>query len=156
MTNRRSSQGPASDDERRALAREANARWRESHPEAWAVLQARNNDRRRERRAGWTPEQRASDNERQRQAYAERHQDRARAYAREKLYGLTADALAAMRSAQGDACPICLEPFVKEPHVDHDHATGRIRGLLCGRCNLGLGKFRDDPERLRRAVDYLQ
>ena len=38
---------------------------------------------------------------------------------------------------------------------DHDHKTGRFRGWLCGRCNLGLGSFEDNPELLRRAINYI-
>lgn len=38
---------------------------------------------------------------------------------------------------------------------DHDHVTGKFRGMLCNACNSGLGFFRDSPERLRRAIDYL-
>ncbi len=40
--------------------------------------------------------------------------------------------------------------------VDHDHSTGKIRGLLCHHCNTGLGLFRDNPELLRRAISYLE
>ena len=42
-----------------------------------------------------------------------------------------------------------------EPHLDHNAVTGEIRSLLCHKCNVGLGHFNDDPELLRRAVEYL-
>jgi hypothetical protein len=41
-------------------------------------------------------------------------------------------------------------------HIDHDHETGRVRGLLCSRCNTALGYMDDDPTKLRDAADYLE
>lgn len=41
-------------------------------------------------------------------------------------------------------------------HIDHDHATGRVRGVLCANCNTSLGLMKDDPSLLRRAADYLE
>lgn len=70
-------------------------------------------------------------------------------------YGLTVAAFAQMEVAQGGACAICGETPSKRLHVDHCHETGRVRGLLCQACNVGLGFFRDDPGRLTRAVGYL-
>jgi hypothetical protein len=75
-----------------------------------------------------------------------------------KTYGLSPEGYAALVSAQGGRCAICLDPLVAErrrTHVDHDHATGAVRGILCADCNVGLGRFRDRADALRRAADYL-
>ena len=76
--------------------------------------------------------------------------------------GITVAEYAAMSEAQGHVCAICYQPetlrqkgILKRLAVDHDHATGRIRGLLCSACNLGLGKFKDDVVRLQSAIEYL-
>lgn len=53
-------------------------------------------------------------------------------------------------------CIICGGTQTIQLSVDHDHQTGRVRGALCTRCNLGLGHFRDDPELLRIAALYLE
>ena len=55
-------------------------------------------------------------------------------------YGLKPHDADRMRAEQGDACAICGKAFGKKvPHVEHDHATKKVRALLCARCNLGLG-----------------
>jgi hypothetical protein len=58
--------------------------------------------------------------------------------------------------AQEGSCPICLETLPAKPNLDHCHATGYIRAVLCHHCNIGLGHFRDDPERLERAAEYVR
>lgn len=68
----------------------------------------------------------------------------------------------AMLDAQNGVCAICEGPPNGSGskngrfHVDHNERTGQVRGLLCGNCNHGLGKFCDDPKRLRRAAKYLE
>jgi hypothetical protein len=85
-----------------------------------------------------------------------------REYNRRKLYGMTQQEFDAMWTDQGGLCAICRQAdwpalIGKDgPHVDHDHETGRVRGILCQSCNHGLGKFKDDPNRLRAAADYLE
>lgn len=61
-----------------------------------------------------------------------------------------------MAESQGWACKICNRIPENKLHVDHCHETGKIRGLLCGGCNVGLGHFGDDPERLKYAAAYLE
>lgn len=70
-----------------------------------------------------------------------------------------------MLERQGNACAICREPFAisdrrgksaKDPHVDHDHATGTLRGLLCHHCNVLLGHAKDSTGLLREAILYLE
>lgn len=74
-----------------------------------------------------------------------------------RLYGITQPEYDAMLTAQGGRCAICHEePNGRQLGVDHDHATGRVRGLLCSRCNMGLGAYRDDVALLRQAITYLE
>lgn len=60
-----------------------------------------------------------------------------------------------MLAAQNGACNLCFNPPSKTPlHVDHDHKTGRVRGLLCHQCNWYLGKIDKDQEILTRIANY--
>lgn len=65
-----------------------------------------------------------------------------------------------MLAAQGGECAICGTTDPGGPHgvwaIDHCHGTGSVRGILCHRCNLGLGQFGDDPNILQQAVEYLR
>ena len=71
-----------------------------------------------------------------------------------RRYGIWADEVAAMVTAQGGVCAVCRE--AAPGHVDHDHLTGRVRGVLCFNCNGGLGQFRDRIEVLEKAAAYLR
>ncbi len=66
-----------------------------------------------------------------------------------------------LRSQDG-RCPICLRTLSisfgdkSAFHLDHDHRTGRIRGILCGNCNCGIGQLKDLPGNMRRAAEYVE
>lgn len=87
-----------------------------------------------------------------------------RARARERRYGVGADEYARMLAAQDGKCAICgaterrvgPDGEVTTLCVDHDHKTGAVRALLCHGCNVALGQFDDDPERLEAAAAYVR
>lgn len=116
-------------------------------------------ERQRENCRGWSEENR----ERKRRVDNEYHKnipyEQRRAYALMSRFGITLDDYSAMLTKQGERCAICGVPQseLKHPlYVDHCHLTGRIRGLLCRACNLGVG-FWDKvyPVTINRAETYL-
>ena len=75
-----------------------------------------------------------------------------------RKYGITLEAYQTMLVNQGGRCAICRRqpPSDISLHVDHDHQTGKIRGLLCFTCNNALGDFEDDASLLRSAITYVE
>ena len=74
----------------------------------------------------------------------------------QKRYGITADEYWQMVTDQDDKCLICgYKDPKKKLSIDHDHATGRVRGLLCNHCNMAIGYLRDDPASILNAIIYL-
>ncbi|GGU54675.1 endonuclease domain-containing protein [Streptomyces lavendofoliae] len=74
-----------------------------------------------------------------------------------RLYGITIDQYRAKEAEQQGRCGLCrcIPQTDRRMHVDHDHATGKLRDLLCHHCNLLLGNAQDSVERLRQAIAYL-
>jgi hypothetical protein len=73
--------------------------------------------------------------------------------------GLDPDLVLAYYDAHDGRCEICGEPpreGGRDLNMDHDHESGEFRGMLCGNCNAGLGRFKDDPARLESAIMYLK
>lgn len=70
-----------------------------------------------------------------------------------KLYGISVEQFDAMLAAQGGLCAICRTRPATD--TDHSHVSGMVRGILCTRCNLGIGQFAEDPMILKNAIDYL-
>lgn len=75
-------------------------------------------------------------------------------------YGLTGEQYDRLLVKQGGGCAVCaIDCGTKTNptlHVDHNHTTGKVRGLLCQNCNTAIGSFREDPALLLRALAYLQ
>lgn len=73
------------------------------------------------------------------------------------LIGFSREVFEVTFEAQKGCCKICGDKLEhpKHIHVDHCHTTNVFRGILCNRCNVGLGYFRDNPEILRKAADYV-
>jgi hypothetical protein len=158
--------------------RERLRKWKREHPERTREINAASLLRRPRQ---YTPEQRAAAVKRA-QRWAEKNPDRvaehsratARRYAAkhpEKIkqrfrdytlrtkYNITWAQYRELLEAQGRECAICK---TKTPGgrgcfpVDHDHATGKIRGLLCNSCNISIGAMGENPARLRAAADYIE
>ena len=81
-----------------------------------------------------------------------------------RKYGMTLDEMLAYVEQHDDNCDICGQPdtthrnatWTRQLTFDHDHDTGRLRGMLCSQCNLALGRFGEDVELLRKAIDYIE
>jgi hypothetical protein len=127
-----------------------------------AVWREQNRERQREIRKNRYHAMSADERAAKRQSQRENYQQNSWRWRRDRMlkkYGLTMDGYELLLRAQGGRCAICgKEPEAADKgclHVDHCHTTGVVRGLLCTSCNNGLGRFRDDPNVLARAIAYL-
>lgn len=96
-----------------------------------------------------------------RRAWCAKNPEKHNASRRKTMYGLLDVDFKEMLSAQGNKCAVCSREFTKTcrkdtPHVDHCHTTGKIRGLLCGPCNSGIGHLQDSLLVILNAAEYLK
>lgn len=87
--------------------------------------------------------------------WRKKNKQRHKKYDLKRFYGMSLEQFENMKKAQNNKCLICCKVF-KSPHVDHCHVTGKIRGLLCNLCNVGLGAFKDNLVSLQNAINYLK
>jgi hypothetical protein len=98
---------------------------------------------------------RERDNERRRRrSWAKKLSDFWRRLAR--FYGISREQYEALLAKQGGVCGVCRKPPQEPLCVDHSHATGRVRGLLCRKCNTALGSFDDDVSVMAAGIAYLR
>lgn len=116
--------------------REACRKWRHKHPEKQKAACDR-----------WR-----KNNPEKAEALKVRSRPRRALMRRARSFGLPVEEIVAFLAAH-NGCSICGGPA---EHIDHDHKTGVLRGMLCQQCNRGIGMFRDDPTILDRAADYLR
>lgn len=91
-----------------------------------------------------------------REIYLKNRKDSVRKWYLKTTYGLTPEEYDGLYSAGDGKCYICKREYDYYLHVDHNHSTGAIRGLLCNPCNRGLGLFGDSLENLKSAIAYLE
>ena len=96
--------------------------------------------------------------------YRKKNPDKMKSIDLKKNFGISLQDYKYILEKQSNTCAICRLPETSIDHrtkmirklaVDHDHFTGEVRGLLCSKCNVGLGQFQDDTELLLSAVAYL-
>lgn len=96
--------------------------------------------------------------------YSALHPERIKKYDMKRSFGMAEGEFEKMLEAQNGLCAICGQPEtvldskkqLRSLSVDHDHATGKVRALLCTRCNQGLGQFRDNPDLMRKGAAYVE
>jgi hypothetical protein len=76
-------------------------------------------------------------------------------YSIKKLYGLSLEDFENILELQDGVCRICKRPD-RRLCVDHDHTTGKVRGILCATCNKGLGLFQDNENLMKEAAKYIE
>lgn len=88
-----------------------------------------------------------------------KNKDKVNARRRRRVYGADIDHLFYAQAGRCAVCEVQMLRTNRNPraaHIDHDHTTGKVRGLLCSSCNMGLGVFKDSPDLLRQAIKYLE
>lgn len=87
-------------------------------------------------------------------ANREKHHGSARNFHLKRRYGTDAVTVEWLILQQASLCALCLTG--KPEHVDHNHSTGSVRGILCFNCNRGISKFAEDTDVMKRAIEYLK
>lgn len=144
-----------SEEEIRERRRNVLRRYAEKHRDQIRAKRRRHYERYKERYREWRQTDAA---QKYFANYRREHDAERKEYGRNKrlvtYYGITSEERDRMQEAVGGRCEVCR--VNKATHVDHCHATGKIRGLVCHKCNAGIGMLGDNLEGVKQALDYLQ
>jgi hypothetical protein len=90
--------------------------------------------------------------------YYQKNKERITEYVREKKYGINADEFNNLLEKQNGCCAICGKKYEKRLRfsVEHDHISGKIRGITCHKCNIGIGMFEENVYTLKSAIEYIE
>ncbi len=152
---------PEKAQERRAYANKKMKEWRLKNPEkalaqsrAW---RAKNKDRIRQNQMNWRADKQGLMRLYKARARAKRCPVQHKFAVIKSKYGLSRIEYLGIMDRQSGCCGICKKEFSgpRDTHIDHDHSTEAVRGILCHRCNTGLGFFADKKENLLSAFHYL-
>ena len=132
------------------------AEYRRNNPEKFREI-----SRRSQAKARLNPDKVEKIREVNRQ-YREKNRQVLRDKERERRFGITRHEYAELFHNQNGVCAICFQPEnatrngkIKALAVDHDHTSGKIRGLLCADCNMGIGKLKENKDNFLSAIKYL-
>ena len=177
---------PQSKEQKAAYMREYTKKYREKNKEQLAIKNKEYRKKNKEKIAAYGKEYREKNKEKITAYYREyRKKNKEKiaaqvsgyyyktkkhkvAVARERIHGITPKDYDTMLKEQNNKCKICSIKFNNNynqeskidyehsKHLDHCHITNKVRGILCPFCNLGLGHFKDSPERITTAINYLK
>lgn len=158
--NAKSRQRYATDPVYREAQKAAAQKWRKDNPDRKRELnrawEAANPERTAESKRKWAQSEQGREASR---SYYMANREAFLAANRERRSGFTPDFFASTLEGQDYCCAICGDDLRSKAnhhiHADHCHDSGKPRGILCNGCNAGIGFFKDDPERLRAAINYL-
>lgn len=131
-------------------------------PEQRVARRAKEREKERQREARMSEDEKEAKRAYRREWFRKNRQ-RMRDYERARRVGAHPDDVERIRRQQNGCCALCKKQFPpkdnrrvgNQEHIDHDHETGRIRGILCGGCNTALGKLGDNASGLARALGYV-
>jgi len=146
----------ANPERARESHRLGSKRWREKHPDRVREIRAKYDAAHPERRMEWyknNPERARN----AQQKWQKNNPEKVRALRIKHAWKMSPEEYDGFIDKEGTLCPICKKSFGEvAPCLDHNHKTGKIRGVLCRRCNSGIGLLCENIDILLSAVEYLR